>query len=388
MTSFSKRIVDFANSPEYRELTAYFNRSSIFTSIACARNENIHSNFIAWLLSTKNGLGDYPLKQFLKLIALSSKNSSEIINALLTEDYTLADIRVEREKHIGNGRLDIYISGKLDNKPLKILVENKIKSSENDTQTLRYKEWASQFTDSLVFLVYLTPLNQPDYEKLNEPQCECKDFVQINYQGLSDIVIEPCKNLANREIKERLENYLTCLSTPETRQTTGEIIMAYTKEETDLLNRFWKKNRDILIAIITSVTATVDVEEEEREALNKFGEYLKKPRYFWRYKDKGNGDLSMGKLVYEVVTEYVSRHKDISLQELRTVFPNSIQGSFGVFRTLQEIDDKGDSYKKRYSKPIILNDVSIVTSKEWSGNANFLKFKEKAEELGYEIDFA
>ena len=125
LSKLQKQIIDFGNSVEFKELDAYYSQPSIFSALGVSRHENTHSNFLAWLLTPKpekndHSLGDTPLRKFLETLALActlphsaGKLSPELSGAITTGAYALSNIVVEREKHIGVGRLDIYLAGNI-----------------------------------------------------------------------------------------------------------------------------------------------------------------------------------------------------------------------------------------------------------------------------------
>ena len=65
------KILNLVNSVEFQELNSYYNEKTMFNALNVERNENRHSAFIAWWLNPKSehGLGDAPLKLFLRLVA-------------------------------------------------------------------------------------------------------------------------------------------------------------------------------------------------------------------------------------------------------------------------------------------------------------------------------
>lgn len=94
------KILNLINSIEFQELNSYYNEKTIFGTLNVERNENRHSAFIAWWLNPKSehGLGDAPLKLFLRLVA--TKESGEVIfkkndcrvdfySRVLAEDYNI-----------------------------------------------------------------------------------------------------------------------------------------------------------------------------------------------------------------------------------------------------------------------------------------------------------
>ena len=187
LSKLQKQIIDFGNSVEFKELDAYYSQPSIFSALGVSRHENTHSNFLAWLLTPKpekndHSLGDTPLRKFLETLALAcalphsaGKLSPELSGAITTGAYTLSNIVVEREKHIGVGRLDIYLEGNISfdgsEYPLTLIIENKVKSHEHDAQTGRYLEALRPpvLRPGIFLSVFLTPLPNREYERLGKP---------------------------------------------------------------------------------------------------------------------------------------------------------------------------------------------------------------------------
>lgn len=303
-----KQILDFVNSKEYRQLADFYTQPSLFSALGVSRKEDTHNNFLAWLLTpapqkNNHGLGDLALRKLLETLALIcgdlihalGKIPQEVSNVILAGDYTLTNIVAEREKHIGAGRLDIDIEGYIsfdgDEYPIRLMIENKVKSSEHDGQTERYQAILNQsiLRPGIFLGVYLTPLNNREYEALTAPQCEAKEFIQLNYQYLADYVIVPCRNqAAEGSVKKYLDEYLLALGLPELRQE-GDIIMAISKEERDLLARFWDKHKELLIAAMLSISNSDAVDDSEHEVIKKATAALQSAaqrdmkRYSWTF---------------------------------------------------------------------------------------------------------
>ncbi|MCD7958207.1 MAG: PD-(D/E)XK nuclease family protein [Ruminococcus sp.] len=302
LPQLQKQIIDFGNSAEFKELDAYYSQPSIFSALGVSRHENTHSNFIAWLLdpSSNHGLGDMPLRKFLEAFSLAcalphsrGKIPQDLISAITAGDYKLSAVTVEREKVLKDGsRVDIYLEGIIafDRKeyPLKLAIENKVKSSEHDSQTKRYLEALRPPVSSPD--IFLTPLSNRKYELLGAPECDSKDFIQLNYQYLADYIIEPCRDcLEEGGVKRYLTEYLLALGLPETRQTKGDFIMAISKEERALLARFWDKHKDLLTAVILSINEYVPLDDEESEVVAEAAKALEAAaqrnltRYSWEH---------------------------------------------------------------------------------------------------------
>ena len=314
LSARKKQIIEFGNSPEFKDLNEYYSRPSIFSALGVSRHENTHSNFLAWLLTPEperngHGLGEMPLRKFLETLVLActlphsaGKLPPDLSDAITTGAYGLSGITVEREKHIGVGRLDIYLKGTIlfDNEehPLTLVIENKVKSSEHDAQTERYMEaLRPSISDREIFIgVFLTPLANFEYEDLDAPECSAKEFIELNYQYLTDHVIEPCLNMTPEgSVKNYLSEYLLALSLPETRQDKGEIIMSISKEEKELLTKFWDRHKDLLTAVMLSIGDFVPLEDGEAEIVKKASSAIKNAvqrdlsRFSWAFSGAGGG---------------------------------------------------------------------------------------------------
>lgn len=172
-----KAIVQLFNSKEYHELKLYYDFKGIFDILGIMRNENVHSNFLAWMLNPdeKHGLSDYPMQKFLEMIVMSlfdCKYAKEqrnlfpeyLIDYIITGNYEIIDVKIEREKIIDNNkRIDICInlSLQIDNEEseitdIKIVLENKVYSKEHSEQTVQYYQWAKEnFMDNCELVFYI-----------------------------------------------------------------------------------------------------------------------------------------------------------------------------------------------------------------------------------------
>ena len=74
-------IVAMSNSGEYLELRKYYTEESFFKTIGVSRKEEVHSNFIAWLLrpTSNHELNYYPLQKILVLFYLDYPLFSPLI---------------------------------------------------------------------------------------------------------------------------------------------------------------------------------------------------------------------------------------------------------------------------------------------------------------------
>ncbi|MDX8568142.1 hypothetical protein OZ668_09105 [Elizabethkingia sp. HX XZB] len=101
-------------------------------------------------------------------------------------------------------------------------------------------------------------------------------------------------------------------------------------------------------------------------------------------------EYNKGRLVNAVIKNYVENNPDITYSELKSKFPNKIQGSFGVFDTKDNAIDKYQrwGHKRHYINPdevIKLNDCIIATCTQWNPE-NINRFINCSNELGLKIE--
>ena len=82
-------IVKMSNSEEYLALKKYYAEESFFKTLGISRDENVHSDFIAWLLrpTSNHELNYYPLQKFLQMLSIVYKNANNS-KAQFTDEYS------------------------------------------------------------------------------------------------------------------------------------------------------------------------------------------------------------------------------------------------------------------------------------------------------------
>lgn len=108
--------------------------------------------------------------------------------------------------------------------------------------------------------------------------------------------------------------------------------------------------------------------------------------------DGGANYFGKGKFVREVVAHFMEQNPNMTFEQLVQIFPDNLQGSYGVLRTLESINDsthdKGD-LKRRYvmSDDLILTSadgIRFAVSNQW-GRYNFVNILELLEKWGWNI---
>ncbi len=104
-----------------------------------------------------------------------------------------------------------------------------------------------------------------------------------------------------------------------------------------------------------------------------------------------NGEVyGKGRLVLAVVTDYVSRNPDVTFDKLKSIFPDLLHGSQGVFSERQVIKERfaGKSNSHHFMKPeeiISLDDADITVCVDWTVS-NIYKFIDAAKSLGMSVE--
>ena len=408
-----KSIIQLFNSKEYNQLRSYYDFKGIFDILGIMRNENVHSNFLAWLLNPdqKHGLSNYPMEKFLEMIVMIlfdcqySKKSTNLfpeylIDYIITGNYEIANVNVEREKVIyNNRRIDVFIelSLKIDeleseNTDIKIILENKVYSREHSEQTVTYYEWAKENygeNSELIFL-YLSPISNVELHDLIDQDCQCKEYIQINYQYLVDYVLEPCKiKQLSPEANSLIDNYLRCLSYPSIDEESiknGGLVMAVSEREKNLLLNFWEGNKALLLAMLNVLKDNENIDEQDRENMESMISVIsnKTSNDYSKYLFKAN-KYAKRTLVHAVIREYVTSNK-VTFEELKKTFSDNLQGGCGVVQTVEYAQNKDPVRYFMKSEEILTtsDNVNFVVSNQW-GISNIGKFIEVAAGIGYDI---
>lgn len=278
LTIFNRNIVKNA------ELLDYLGKKNIFEIIAKARNEGMHSRFIAELLSGTFFNGDSresTLVHFLDIILYRAGKEDKVMEvnehlrrAILTRSVMFEKVDSKCELSIkkyqdeytnfptqncteSDDRIDIYLKFKLltpiaGRHELEIFIENKVDTLEHDSQTKRYFEACDNGGDERPFqlFVYLTPQPLRDmdhYAGLNKDmRPECPHYIHICYQDVLDCVIEPLLSDEGLDTDKRtmLREYVSCLELPampdsESEHQGNELsIMAIGSKEKQLIGAF------------------------------------------------------------------------------------------------------------------------------------------------------
>lgn len=116
---------------------------------------------------------------------------------------------------------------------------------------------------------------------------------------------------------------------------------------------------------------------------------LKASKDFKKYKFNGI-EYNKSRLVLAIVQAYVGDHSDLLFADLKKIFPDSLQGGYGVFTLRSETSNKEKRYFCKDEEVIMLKDSVIAVSSQWGTNqqktGNFDKFLSHALTLNFKID--
>ena len=267
------------NVDALREL---YSEGSFPEILSVGRKELCHSSFLGWLfdMNASHKLKEYPFLQLLKL--LIKRGCQQGVSNVLTDnvsyvfnesvEFFAMDVKREIASKGGRTDLEICCDAKFGNttKKLLVVIENKVYAKEHDDQTVNYyNEYSRSGSDDMVF-VFLTPRSSDDLNYLNAPSCKCKQFVEINYQDLLDVVLEPSLKKASTDRgKFVIKEYIRCLGMPisdvDTKKRRNKTIMATSKEVSEMLSEFWSKNESLINAAMATIAEDLNQEPELRD---------------------------------------------------------------------------------------------------------------------------
>lgn len=407
-------IIKFKNDPDFQKLENFYYSKSFSEILGVSRREISHSGFLAWLLGNleSHNLGEFPIKKFLDIILkfssdkLKSKHR-DLFNSFVTEDYLIERLFIKPEYSIKNfGRLDIYIeltlliAGKTKN--IRLVIENKVESRENNDQTNSYFRYfnPSENDDTIVIYIYLTPISTLELIELTEPECNCKEFIQINYQSIVDYLIEPA---LNQNISARTENilteYLKSLSQPSINEEADghkqELIMALGNEERKLLSSFWEKNQKLILASLYAISSDPEQEKDTRENIKEALDSLSSDRDRSTYNLKYNGEIfsrNFKKSDIGLQTINLLEAKGLIDDNVISFLREDKSCSFFLLKKKEDFTDTEIKYRKyraNEAPELIYKGEGYYVARNWGiGNIHKLinKFTEKFPGLEYETN--
>lgn len=410
-------LLEYNNDSDVQKLRNYYCNKSIPEIFAVSRRELSHSAFLAWLFDSNcnRDLGLFPLKKLFEIIIrrkIHQENSKseieqDLVNAILSDNLSLNNIVVKTEDAVKKGRIDILIESdiriKEKDKKIRIIIENKVSTTEHDDQTTKYSNHYKNNENESNIFVFLTPKPSIELDEQKQAGCSCEKFIEINYQDILNYILQPIlkENNISDKTKFVISEYIQSLSAPALEENNDNnnnskksIIMAIGQEETDLLTAFWEKNEKLIMAAVEAISIDVNQNEDIREKAKTFKEAMQTSnKDYSKYIFNGK-EYNKANLPHAIVKNYVEQNPNITFNELKKVFPDSAGGNpkWGIFQTKEKASEieANESRRRHRLKPeeiIKLADAEIAVCSAWFP-ATFNNFLDKIQENGIKVQKA
>lgn len=298
MKSTIELITNFYKGKALTEWDNIYNNETLLNITGSDRKEEAHSQFIRYLLDPNNhDLGTLPLELFLRLLVLKNSSNAAISKymvELLGKSKNLKVLSCVREKVDRNARYDVFLEIELNGIKVNIIIENKITSTENEGQTIKYANFSKKYENPV--LVYLS----------NNDLSTSPDFICISYQDMLDYVFEPLKDYTrNSRTKHILQEYIKTLAHVEI--DGRSVTLAMGSEEKELLKKIYRENQELIGRLIEAITPS-ELTKEEAETYKEAIQINKNHRAKWSY----NGETMTSKeLVLSIVREQLQKGQGI-----------------------------------------------------------------------------
>jgi hypothetical protein len=248
--------------------------ANVFDILKVSGNEIRHSNFLAWLLDPleNHGLRDKFVKEFLQevikndtkhenaLVQKSEKSEAKRFDFIDSYLCDFSDIQVRREYR----SIDILCTSPKNK--VNLIIENKIWSSDHDSQLHRYRELVQNEFPPREFaniFVYLTPYGE---EPVEEPD---EGYYLLGYEQILEIIqgIGCGENLQDNvrfildQYQENIKRNLLMTDNEKLKEIAAKVYAVY-KPEIDLVIDNRPDNRDKMIDTVETILDEFDPSRE------------------------------------------------------------------------------------------------------------------------------
>lgn len=218
----------------------------------------------------------------------------------------------------------------------------------------------------------------------------------FNQQRLENICREKADAIRTEKSINEFQNELSIDSNSTIRKAISEYLVSLKRCNKQLVN-----------AALSKLTFTANEDSEIKPAVNtpisirssgtlleKSSSSNSKKRDYTKYSiDGGQHFFGKGRIVREIVACFVKQHPNLTFEQLSQIFPDNLQGSYGVLRTISDIDSSSQNkidLKSRYTMSsdeyiLISSDgIRFVVSNQW-GRFNFVNIIDHIKEMGWII---
>ena len=123
-------------------------------------------------------------------------------------------------------------------------------------------------------------------------------------------------------------------------------------KEKELLRSFWDKYKGLISAVVNTLAEDDDSVKEVRNNMSA--------RDYSKYSVNGAGSYGKGRMVEAVVNKYVELNPGTTVQKLKEVFPEHLQGSNFIKDSSEKITDM-----KRYYESALPGGSKFYISNQW-----------------------
>lgn len=258
------------------------------------RDENAHSNFLAWLFENEE-TGKHACKLLIELLQQEAKEADKkgkekvikrLENLANISIEKISKVKVVREDYIclvdGNtkmeGRCDVVIIASIGDLEYRIIIENKVKSEEKNSCWKEKKEdrWCNCTTKPIIgqtqfYHNYYSP--KEEYENIyvfltlpNKPDPTCSSFFHIDYQDIMDNILIPIKDIASESTISQIDDYIKALGI----NYSQDEVMAVSPELKMLANQLLETNKNVLNKLYSLRQQKDSVNKDDRKRLIEF----------------------------------------------------------------------------------------------------------------------
>jgi len=341
-------LLNYRKDDSVKVLYRYFEEKSFLEILHVDRKENYHSHFLKWLFEDP-GTFAIANENLLYLLIKRSGHQKDshfpetIKRSLLVGNFTVNYAKVKLEDKVKDGRSDIFIEvnyqlNDTNAKNLYVVIENKVYSDEHNVgkseisqTTSYYNHYKKLYGEENLIFVYLTPIDSATLNSYDNAECDCKIYIQVNYQDLLDNILLPLSKDESIQPRKRfiLDEYIKGLSINFSQNSS---IMAMSEDLRKLLEDFWTNNQELIELSIYARSQDPLASDEELETFKELKNQIEKldgkgsGRDNTHYSINGEGDYGKGSLVYEIIKKFVEKKGGMDITELQKTFPYNWRG--------------------------------------------------------------
>ena len=352
-----KKLEAFVSDPILAELENTLNSLNLMEAFGISFSETSASSFLAWLFNPKenHGLGIYFLKYFLMKCA----NLDEEISEIDIDRLHLDNAVIKTEENFRGKRADITIKVENDEEKFLCLIENKIRTTESDRQTIKYAELAKiKYPDHKKLFVFLSPKNL---------EAQSKEFISINYEFIRNLLDQTIN--ANHENLNEETNFLLNQF-----KSNVEVNILDEGKIKELCDEIYKRHEEAINIIMSNKTQYTKVIKKFLDAKlssdwkthnTKSAVYIFKNSWYEAFKDCLDGKIPF-------FTYYISSE--------------SKKGNLHLSVHFYVLKPRDENIRKQFNK--YLDDLFLNDPKPFHYNKNSVpdKFKKVVLTTGYEND--